>query len=126
MSYEPRPYSRPSCDPRDERVGHAAEPDRVQVRVQEQRTAAAGPARARDHVRPARRSLVELDLEAGMLRPLGHECRDLGLPAAAEPGVDRLDRDQPLEQREDVHPGEPILGTLPAPASARPLPVASV
>ena len=43
-------------------------------------------------------------------------------PGPPSAGFDRVDRDQPLEQREDVHGAEPILGTRGRRRLPRPLP----
>ena len=88
-------------DARLERGRHACDADRVEVPVQEQRAAAARAAHATDDVCAARRELVDLDLDAPLLEPRGDEARDLRLARAAcdERRVDRLDRNQILEQR---------------------------
>ena len=73
------------------------QPDRVEVPVQEQRAAAAGPAGDADHVGPARRSLLDVDLEPCLLEPLREHARHRRLATAGrnERRVDRVDRDEP-------------------------------
>ena len=73
------------------------QPDRVEVAVQEQRAAAAGPAGDADHVRPAGRSLLDVDLEPCLLEPLREHGRHRRLATAGrdERRVDRVDRDEP-------------------------------
>ena len=67
--------------------------DRVHVRVQEERRAAAGATGAADDVGPAGRNLLHLDLEPSIREPLGHEARQLALARTAwnEVGVDGVD-----------------------------------
>ncbi len=79
-----------------ERALHALDADRVHVRVQHQRGAAAGAARHRHDARPAGRRLVHLDVEAGLAQPRGHELRDLRLPRPArhQIRIHRVDRHQ--------------------------------
>ena len=79
---------------------HAGDPDDVHVRVQEQRRAAAGPARDPDGVEAAGSHLLHLDVEPGALQPLGDEPRDLALAGAAfdQVGVDGVDADEVRKQ----------------------------
>jgi len=83
----------PVLDARLERRLHAFVADRVHVRVQEERRAAAGATGAADDVGPAGRNLLHLDLEPGIREPLGHEARQLTLARTArnEVGVDGVD-----------------------------------
>src|SRR5581483_12481221 len=104
------PVQAAAVQARAQGLGHPAEPDRVEVAVEEERPAAAAPAGGRDHVRTARGRLLDLDLEARPAGPGRDELRRLRLAPAAEPPVHRVDLHEPLEQREDLHRGEPILG----------------
>ena len=70
------PVQPPVLDGRLERPLHAGHADRVHVRVEEERLAAAGAARDADRVEPARRELLDLDLEAGVLQPPRDEAGD--------------------------------------------------
>ena len=96
MSYDPRPKRRPASTRGVSPAFGAAEDDRVQVRVQEQRAAAARPPDAADDVHAARRELLELDLDTARCEPLCDEAADLRLPRSAghERRVHRLDRDE--------------------------------
>ena len=82
------------------------QPDGVGVPVQEQRPATTGPTRHADHVGPARRGLLDVDLEPCLLEPLREHVRHRRLATArrGESRVDRVDRDEP--SRELVERGQ--------------------
>ena len=83
-------------DPPRERLAHPRDADRVHVRIQHQRPTTAQAARGRHDVRPARRRLIEHDIEPCPLGPLRDEPRQLQLAgnARGKARVDRVDRDQ--------------------------------
>jgi hypothetical protein len=70
------------------------------VRVQQQRAAYAAPARDRNDVRSPRRHLLHADIQVAAVQPLGDEAGDLAFPGSArdQRRVERLDRDEPLDQ----------------------------
>src|SRR3954447_8599800 len=91
-------------DARLERRSHARDTDRVEMAVEEQRAAASRPAPSRDHTGT---SLAQnLDLEPAPTAPVRDEKRGLALPRAArdERGVDRVDRDEPRCELDEVVP----------------------
>ena len=97
-----------ALEARLERIGHPRDADRVHVRVEHQRAAAAGPARDGDDVRPARRepptSVVSSPARSH------HSATKRATSSSPEPPatdvrVDRLDRDELRRQLGDVAHG---------------------
>ena len=77
-------------------AARAAEADRVGMRVEEQRGAAAPASRNRDDVRTPRRRVRDLDVESGGTAPVGDETRNRAFAASVrnQIRVRRLDRDE--------------------------------